>query len=82
MVLEWKQVHYYCSHLLAYFTSPGWQMMMMMIEEQFAEWLSGRGNRSTLRKTAPELLCPPQIPHDLTWTQTRAAAVGSQRLTI
>jgi hypothetical protein len=33
----------------------------------------GRGNRSTL--------CPPQIPHDLTWNRTRAAAVGSQRLT-
>jgi hypothetical protein len=26
-------------------------------------------------------LCPPQIPHDLTWDRTRAAAVGSQRLT-
>jgi hypothetical protein len=25
-------------------------------------------------------LCPPQIPHDLTWARTRAAAVGSQRL--
>jgi hypothetical protein len=26
-------------------------------------------------------LCPPQIPHDLTWDRTRAAAVGIQRLT-
>jgi hypothetical protein len=26
-------------------------------------------------------LCPPQIPHDLTWVRTRAAAVGSRRLT-
>jgi hypothetical protein len=25
--------------------------------------------------------CPPQIPHDSTWTRTRAAAVGSYRLT-
>jgi hypothetical protein len=25
----------------------------------------GRGNRSTRRKPAPVLLCPPQIPHDL-----------------
>jgi hypothetical protein len=25
---------------------------------------------------------PPQIPHDLTWDQTRAAAVGSRRLTV
>jgi hypothetical protein len=38
----------------------------------------GRGNRSTRRKTAPAPLCPPQNPHD----QTRAAAVGSQRLTL
>jgi hypothetical protein len=41
----------------------------------------GRGNRSTRRKPAPVPLCPPQIPHDLTWDRTRAAAVGSQRLT-
>jgi hypothetical protein len=27
----------------------------------------GRGNRSTRRKPAPVPLCPPQIPHDLTW---------------
>jgi hypothetical protein len=26
-------------------------------------------------------LCPPQIPHDLTWVRTQAAAVGSRRLT-
>jgi hypothetical protein len=26
----------------------------------------GRGDRSTRRKPAPVLLCPPQIPHDLT----------------
>jgi hypothetical protein len=37
----------------------------------------GRGNRSTRRKPAPAPLCPPQIPLD----HTRAAAVGSQRLT-
>jgi hypothetical protein len=41
----------------------------------------GRGNRSTRRKPAPEPLCPPQIPLDQTRAQTRAAAVGSQRLT-
>jgi hypothetical protein len=41
----------------------------------------GRGNRSTRRKPAPVPLCPPQNPHDLTWDRTRAAAVGSQRLT-
>jgi hypothetical protein len=40
----------------------------------------GRGNRSTRRKPAPVPLCPPQTPH-ATRTRTRAAAVGSQRLT-
>jgi hypothetical protein len=41
----------------------------------------GRGNRSSRRKPAPAPLCPPQIPHDQTRALTRAAAVGSQRLT-
>jgi hypothetical protein len=41
----------------------------------------GRGNLSTRRKPAPAPLCPPQIPHDQIWARTRAAAVGSQRLT-
>jgi hypothetical protein len=41
----------------------------------------GRGNRSTRRKPTPVPLCPPQIPHDLTWDRARVAAVGSQRLT-
>jgi hypothetical protein len=41
----------------------------------------GRGNRSTRSKPFPVPLRPPQIPHDLTRARTRAAAVGSQRLT-
>jgi hypothetical protein len=41
----------------------------------------GRGHRSTRRKPAPVPLCPPQIPHALTWDLTWAAAVGSRRLT-
>jgi hypothetical protein len=41
----------------------------------------GRGNRSTRRKPVPAPLCPPQIPLDQTRGRTRAAAVGSQRLT-
>jgi hypothetical protein len=41
----------------------------------------GRWNRSTRKRPAPVLLLPPQIPHDLTWARTRAAAVGSRRLT-
>jgi hypothetical protein len=38
-------------------------------------------NRSTSRKFAPVPLGPPQIPHDLTRSRTRATAVGSRRLT-
>jgi hypothetical protein len=40
----------------------------------------GKGNQSTLRKPAPVPLCTPQTPHAAR-TRTRAAAVGSQRLT-
>jgi hypothetical protein len=39
-----------------------------------------RGNWSTRRKPAPVPLCPPQTPHAAR-TRTRAATVGSQRLT-
>jgi hypothetical protein len=41
----------------------------------------GRGNRSTRRKPVPAPLCPPQIPLDHTGARTRAAEVGSLRLT-
>jgi hypothetical protein len=37
----------------------------------------GRGNRSTWRKAVSVPLYPPQTLH-VAWTQTRAAAVGSQ----
>jgi hypothetical protein len=40
----------------------------------------GKENRSTRRKPAPVPLCPQQNPHAAR-TRTRAAAVGSQRLT-
>jgi hypothetical protein len=40
----------------------------------------GRENRSTRRKPATVLLCPPQTPHAAR-TRTRAAAMGNQRLT-
>jgi hypothetical protein len=40
----------------------------------------GKGNRSTRRNPAPLPLCPLQTPHAAR-TRTRAAAVGSQRLT-
>jgi hypothetical protein len=38
------------------------------------------GMIGTRRKSAPVPLCPPQTPHAAR-TRTRAAAVGSQRLT-
>jgi hypothetical protein len=40
----------------------------------------GTGNRSTRRKLAPVPLCPPQIPHVLTWAGNRTAEVGGRRL--
>jgi hypothetical protein len=43
--------------------------------------MSGNGNGSTRRKTAPLPLCSPRIPHDLTWARTRAAAVRRRGLT-
>jgi hypothetical protein len=48
---------------------------------EFGGIKNGRENRSTRRKPAPAPLCPPQIPLDQTQDWTRAAAVGSQRLT-
>jgi hypothetical protein len=41
----------------------------------------GRGNQSTQRKPVPVPLCPPQMPHALTWAWTKAATVGRWRLT-
>jgi hypothetical protein len=63
---------WYVGHCLTYCTSPGWEISKMRI---------GRGSWSSRRKSASMLLCPPQIPHDLTWDRKRAAAVGSRRLT-
>jgi hypothetical protein len=39
----------------------------------------GKGNQSIRRKPAPVPLSLPQMPHDLTRPQTRAAVVGSRR---
>jgi hypothetical protein len=48
---------------------------------EFGGMKIGKGNRSTRREPAPAPLYPPQIPLDRTRARTRAAAVGSQRLT-
>jgi hypothetical protein len=39
--------------------------------------MSDMGNPCTRRKPDPVPLCPPHIPHDLTWNQTRIFAMGS-----
>jgi hypothetical protein len=54
---------------------------MEMTVEQLMEWMSGEVKRNTLWKPSPVSLCPPQIPHDLVWDWTRAATVGTQRVT-
>jgi hypothetical protein len=42
--------------------------------------ITDRENRSTRRQPASVPPRPPQIPHDITLDRTRAAAVGSRRL--
>jgi hypothetical protein len=75
--LEWDWVHLVRRPLIGLLCQP------RMIDGYGA--IGGiridRGNRSTRRKPAPVPLCPLQIPHDLTWVRTRAAAVGSQQQT-
>jgi hypothetical protein len=39
---------------------------------------TGNVNRITMRKLPAMPLCPQQIPYDLTWEGTLAAAEGSQ----
>jgi hypothetical protein len=43
--------------------------------------MCGRGDRSTEENLPSVPLCPPQIPHGMTWARTQAARVRSQRLT-
>jgi hypothetical protein len=81
-----------CSKLLFYFRGVGWDRNHLVhwplvrllyqprVRDEYGEFDGmriGKKNRSTRRKPAPVPLCPPQMPHDL----TRAAAVGSRRLT-
>jgi hypothetical protein len=49
-------------------------------EDEEIGGMIGRGNRNTRRKPVPVLLCPPQTLHAAR-KRTRAAVVGSQRLT-
>jgi hypothetical protein len=42
----------------------------------------GKGSRSYWNKPSPVPLSPPQIPYDLSWVRSRAAAVWRRRLTV
>jgi hypothetical protein len=56
-------------------STTNWPIIPVPDDDKFVAvgGMTGRGNRTTRRKLAPLLLCPPQIPYDLTW----ATAVGS-----
>jgi hypothetical protein len=71
-----ETVHLVRRPLLAYCTNPGWLMMIM---EQLVEW-GLAGETEVLGENLPQCHF---VHHksDLTWDRTRAAAVGSRRLT-
>jgi hypothetical protein len=76
-LVGWDWVSWYCGHYWPIVPAPG-------DSDSDCEEIGGmdisRGNRSARRKPAPTLLCPPQIPHDLTQIRTGVVAVESQRL--
>jgi hypothetical protein len=74
--LRWGQTEstWYVGHRLAYRTSPGWRMMMMMMS--VVEWQV----LEVLGETLPQCHFD-QHKSRMTWARTRAAALGSQRLT-
>jgi hypothetical protein len=47
----------------------------MMNVEQSVEWELVGETEVLEEKPAPVPLCPPQIPHDMTWARTQAAEV-------
>jgi hypothetical protein len=56
-------------------------MMMMMNVEQSVEWELAEKTEILGEKLPQYNFCPPPIPLDLTWDQTRTVVVGSRRLT-
>jgi hypothetical protein len=78
-LMGWDWVHLVLRPLFGLLHQP------RMIDQDDCGAIGGmrtdRGNWSTLRKPAPVPLCSPQIPHDMAWARTPAAAVGSRRLT-
>jgi hypothetical protein len=65
-------------HYLTYCASPLWCMKMSV--EQSVDWMTLE-TEILGEKPAPVPFRPPQIPHDRTWSGTRAATMGSRRLT-
>jgi hypothetical protein len=64
----------YCGHQWPIVLAPG------DYDDEEIGGMIGRENRNTRRKPAPVPLCPPQSPHAAR-TRTRAAAMGSNRIT-
>jgi hypothetical protein len=64
--------------LLAYYASLGWLWRWLWRSRWNVDW---RGKPKFSEKTCPSATFVHKIPHDQTWVWTRAAAVGSWRLT-
>jgi hypothetical protein len=63
----------YCGHF--------WPIVQAPDNRWGGLWSNWWNEDCTGRKPEPAPFCPPQIPHNQTRARTRAAAVGSQRLT-
>jgi hypothetical protein len=72
--VESNWVHSALRPPMAYCASPGW---LWWCRNRWNDW---QGKPKYSEKTCPVTLCAPQTPHAAR-TRTRAAAVGSQRLT-
>jgi hypothetical protein len=79
MEIPWISVSFLLSYSPLGTSATSWPMHQPLTTDDECGAIGGmrigRENRSTRRKPTPVPLCPPQIPHDLTWTRTRAAAV-------
>jgi hypothetical protein len=77
-LVGWDWVHLVLRPLLAYCTSPRWQMMEIV--EKLVEWRLA-GETEVLGENLPQRHFVHYKSHmTLTWARTRAAALGSQRL--
>jgi hypothetical protein len=56
-------------------------MMMVMIDYQSVERMTGKDKRSSRRKPAPVPHCLQHIPHNLNWDRSGATTVESRLLT-